>query len=362
MKIKLTLIFAVIIAAIAFALSQPAKKDKHTDRRELKEPRENKSTALDALQFTTKAAAYPNKDIPADAYVKAMNWYQNDRNTHRANNASTSWISMGPTNMGGRTVAIAIDPTDTSVVWLGSASGGLWKSTTGGIGNSAWTYVPLGFPVLGVGCIAINPANHNEMYVGTGEVYSDSSYSQGLLNIRPTRGSYGMGLFKSTDGGVTWTQSINWTYQQNRGIWSIVINPLKPNIVYAGTTVGIYKSTDAGATWNQVLNLPMAMDLQMHNVDTNILLCGIGNYGSTIHGLYRTTNSGSTWSVVTNGLPPDTNTGRITLTEYQNNNDIMYAHICSVYASVGIYKSSDKGQTWALQTSQDISSLPGMVC
>ena len=356
--------FLLAVAFITITLASryliPLKeKEKHNliERGE----RENKSFALDALQFTTQAASYPNKDIPADAYVSAINWYKNNINSDkRVLSASTSWQSMGPINMGGRTIAFAMDPTDTSVIWLGSASGGLWKSTTGGIGNIAWTYVPLGFQVLGVSCIAINPANHNEMYVGTGEVYSDSSYSQGLIDLRPTRGSYGMGLFKSTDGGNTWTQSINWTYQQNRGIWKIVINPLNPAIVYAATTIGIYKSTNSGATWTQILNIPMAMDLQIHNIDTNILICGCGNYGSTLHGIYRTTNSGTTWSVITNGLPtPNSTNGRITFTENQNNNDSMYAHICDIYNTVGIYLSADKGQTWTQMTSTDIANYQG---
>jgi len=349
---------AFITIAVASRFTMPGK-EKLTLRE--KGERENKSFALDALQFTTQAASYPNKDIPADAYVSAINWYKNNINSDkRVLSASTTWQSMGPTNMGGRTVAIAMDPTDTAVLWLGSASGGLWKSTTGGIGAAAWTYVPLGFQVLGVSSIAINPANHNEMYVGTGEVYSDSSFSQGLISLRPTRGSYGMGLFKSTDGGNTWTQSINWTYQQNRGVWKIIINPLKPSTVYAGTTNGVYKSTNSGATWTQVLNIPMAMDLQIHNVDTNILICGCGNYGSTLKGIYRTTNSGTTWSVISSGVPtPNSTSGRITFTENRHNNDSMYAHICDVYNSVGIYLSVDKGQNWTQMTSADIANYQG---
>jgi len=359
---KNTPFFVIAISAIAISLfvgHSPSQLEKQLTEKNIKE-NENHSVALDALQFLNAAAAFPNSTIPGDAYVKAMKWYNdNARNTHRAE-SSTSWISLGPTNMGGRTIAIAMDPTDTAKLWLGSASGGLWKSTTGGIGTNAWTYVPLGFPVLGVSSIAINPKNNQEMYVGTGEVYCDSSYSQGLVAIRPTRGSYGMGLFKSTDGGTTWTQSINWTYQQNRGIWDIVINPLNPKVVYAGTTEGVYKSTDAGATWNKVLNLAMCMTLQMHAVDTNILLCGIGNYGTTIHGVYRTTNSGGTWTQITSGLPAsNTYKGRVQFTAYKNNNDTMFAHIADVYNSTGFYMSTDKGQTWTMRTTVDLVSYQG---
>jgi len=352
------LAIAAISISIVIATYHIPQKQKLTAK--LPKEKEDRSVALGALQFLNMAASFPNKNIPADAYVKAMKWYSdNNKNSHRTE-SSTSWISLGPTNMGGRTIAIAFDPTDTATIWLGAAGGGLWKSTTGGIGTNAWTYVPLGFPVLGVSSITINPKNNQEMYVGTGEVYCDSSYSQGIEAIRPTRGSYGMGLFKSVDGGKTWTQSINWTYQQNKGIWDIVINPLNTNVVYAGTTDGVYKSTDAGTTWTKVLALAMCMTLQMHDVDTNILLCGVGNYGSTVHGVYRTANSGGTWTQITSGLPASNSyKGRVEFTAYKNNNDTMFAHIADVYNSIGFYMSTDKGQTWTLRTSVDLVSYQG---
>ncbi|HTA63025.1 MAG TPA: T9SS type A sorting domain-containing protein [Bacteroidia bacterium] len=357
------LLTATIIVSYLFLQNkktQTAKTASATHKITNEEEHESETAAMDALQFLSTAMAFPNNDIPADAYVSAMNWYKKNASAANAKTAATtSWATMGPMNMGGRTIALAFDPLDTATIWLGSAGGGLWKSTTGGIGTNAWSYVSLGFPVIGIGSIAINPKNHNEMYVGTGEVYCYGSNSQGIGDNRTTRGSYGMGLFKSTNGGATWTQSINWTYQQNRGIWDIVINPLKPTTVYAATTEGVYKSLDAGATWNLVLNQKMCMDLEIHAIDTNIILCGVGNNGSTVQGVYRTTSSGGTWAQVTSGLPATAYQGRITLTKYKNNNDIMYTHICDVYNSVGIYKSIDKGQTWVQQTTSDIASYQG---
>ncbi len=363
MKNKIYLFTTIVVAIICFGYFKTGTVEKQTgNKSKLHESKETHSFALDALQFLNTAASFPNKTIPADAYCKAIAWYKANTNNTKHAESATSWQSMGPMNMGGRTISIAFDPTDTATIWLGSAGGGLWKSTTGGIGTNAWTYVPIGFPVLGVSSIAINPLNKNEMYIGTGEVYSDSTYSQGIVAIRPTRGSYGMGLFKSIDGGKTWTQSINWSYQQNRGIWDIVINPLNPKVVYAGTTEGVYKSMDAGTSWTKILNLGMAMDLQMHNVDTNILLCGVGNYGSTIHGVYRTTNSGATWTAVTSGLPTTTYNGRVTFGTSPSNNDTMYAHICDVYNSVGFFLSTDKGQTWMQQSTTDEASYQGWYC
>jgi photosystem II stability/assembly factor-like uncharacterized protein len=362
---KKTIVFVMLLAIsiplIVLILKNNSKKNNFFKEEETENSKH--SEAMDALQFFCSARAYPNKDIPADAYAKAITWYKQNVNFNQRTQSTTSWASLGPINMGGRTLAIALDPIDTATIWLGSAGGGLWKSTSGGIGTYAWNYIPLGFPVASISSIAINPTNHLEMYVGSGEVYSYGTFSQGIVDVRPTRGSYGMGLFKSADGGNTWTQSINWTYQQNRGIWDIVINPLNPNTVYAATTEGVYKTLDAGASWSLVLNVNMAMDLEMHEIDTNIVLCGVGNNGSPTHGVYRTTNSGANWSAVTNGLPSNTSyQGRVTFTKYKNNNDIMLAHICDVYNSIGVYKSTDKGQTWVQQTGQNLSSYQGWYC
>ncbi len=364
MKERIPMLLAVaIISVTSFSFltntnlsNAIAKRNNHKPIKE----KESECAAQDALEYTTMAASYPNNTLPANAYASAIEWYKAQQiNGVQKTSNSTVWKSMGPTNMGGRTVGIAIDPTDTAVIWLGSASGGLWKSTTGGIGTAAWTFHPLGVPVLGVSSIAINPTNHLEMFAGTGEVYSDSSFSQGIVNIRATRGSYGMGLFKSTDGGNTWTQSINWTYQQNLGIWDVVYNPLKPSTVYVAATNGVWKSTNSGATWNLVLNIPMVMNLVIHDVDTNILLCGVGNYGSTLHGVYRTTNSGGTWTRITSGLPAPNNSGRITIAPYSNDNNTMFAHVCDIYNTIGIYVSTDAGQTWAQQSATDEASYQG---
>jgi hypothetical protein len=313
--------------------------------------------ALEALQFISKARAYPNADIPNDAYAKA--WEQhNARFANEQTAATGNWTSMGPNNVGGRTLCIAIHPSDTNTIWLGSASGGLWKSTTGGIGVNAWTYVTIGFPVLGVSTIAINPQNPNEMYIGTGETYNYGMPLNGLTD-RTTRGTVGMGIFKTTDGGVTWSQCLNWTYQQQRGIWEIIINPLRPQTVFAATTEGIYKSTDSGNNWTPVLNVTMCMDIAMHNPDTTVLLCGVGNLNSANKGLYRSVNGGLNWSVVSNGFPNVPHTGRIQVSMFAGNNDIAIAEMSDMFNTIGFYKTTDKGVTWTSLSSLDVTGYQG---
>ncbi len=323
------------------------------------ETAESKTEAMDALQMVSRWNAFPNIDIPPDAYTKAWQYYQ--ANFPKAYNKSgvASWTSMGPINTGGRTISIAIDPVDTSVIWLGSASGGLWKSKTSGNGTAAWQYIPTGYPVMGVGGIAIDPTNTKVMYIGTGETYNYGSYTIGLID-RTTRGSYGIGILKTTDGGATWRPSLNWLYQQNRGVWKIIINPKKTTTVYAATTEGVYKSLDSGNTWVNVLPQKMVMDIALDPIDTNVIYAGVGNLNSANKGLYQTTNSGNSWNVLTNGLPADTQQGRITISIYPKNPKIVMVEICAVYATDGIYLSTDQGKSWKrTANNQNIASYQG---
>ncbi len=317
---------------------------------------EDKKEAINALQFMSVGRAYPNAEIPGDAYGKAYanfkKLYANDNNS--SNNRSKSiqsgsWTNFGPNNIGGRTLSMAFSPTDTSVIYLGSASGGLWKSTTGGIGVNAWTYIPTGHEVLGVSSIAIHSNNPNEMYIGTGETYSYGTSLNGLID-RTTRGSAGIGILKTTDGGVTWTQSLNWNFQQNRCVWDIVYNPLQQNTLYAATTDGVYKTTDAGATWNLVLAQQMVTNLVIHKTDTATIFAGVGDLNSTNKGLYKSTNSGATWSIVGGGLPTNTQNGRIIVSACASNNDTMMCEVCNDFNTVGIYRSNNKGVTWTSVT------------
>src|SRR5258708_705296 len=123
MKNKLSALILLTGIAVVSFLFILTKNEKKPEKKFLRAENEKHSDAMDALRFLSFASAFPNKDLPPDAYVKAINWYkQNDLSTERTNQSTTSWIGMGPRNMGVRTLAIALDPTDTSVIWLGSAS------------------------------------------------------------------------------------------------------------------------------------------------------------------------------------------------------------------------------------------------
>jgi len=300
------------------------------------------------MQFINSSRSFPETDIPPAAYTNAYNFYQRHFTDNERNRQAfvSPWYSLGPENIGGRTLALAFHPQDTSVIWLGSASGGLWKSLTGGIGFNAWTYMPTGYPVTAVSSIAIDPADPDVMYIGTGETHSYGTSVNGLIE-RPTRGCVGIGILKSVDGGLSWSPSLDWQYQQQRGIWDIQINPLNTQVLYAATTEGVYKSNDGGMNW--FLSLPelMVMDILLDPIDTSFIYAGVGNVNSPDPGIYRSTNSGTSWNRISAGLPPPTNTGRITLAMNAQNNNSLIALVANLYNTVGIYESKNKGASWS---------------
>ncbi|MFN0275378.1 MAG: T9SS type A sorting domain-containing protein, partial [Chitinophagales bacterium] len=232
------------------------------------------------------------------------------------------------------------------------------KSTTGGIGINAWQNIPTGFEVLGVGAIAINPNNTNEMFIGTGETYSYGTNSMGI-STRTERGSYGIGILKSDDGGITWEKSLDWSYVENRGVWEILYNPLDTNILYAATTEGVYKTTDGGDNWENVMAVKMIMDMEMDRTSGEIIYAAAGNLVSEDKGIYKSTDAGATWELLTTGLPVYTHDGRITITASETNYNKLWAIIGNALSTVGVYYSNNAGDSWTLIDNANIVSYQG---
>lgn len=325
------------------------------DKSAEKKENENVTTsgALESMQSLSQIRAFPDTDIPADKYFKAFEYSkQRMQEFNQSDNSPTQWTSIGPNNIGGRSLCLEFSPTDTGTIYMGAASGGLWKSTTGGLGATAWTYIETGYPSLAVSSIIIDSANANIMYIGTGENYG-YQYSSNGLNIRVTRGMYGIGILKSTNGGTTWFKSLDWSYNNQRGVWRVLFNPKNRNVLYAATSEGIWKTNNAGANWFQVLNYLMAMDMEINPVDTGVVYVSIGNLTNNIPnanvGIYKTTNSGGAWTKLTGGLPA-TWTGKTTIELYKGNPDFVYASVSNDFSYVGYYTSTNAGANWTLKT------------
>lgn len=244
--------------------------------------------------------------------------------------ASFKWRSIGPAAMGGRITAIAVSAQDPNRWWAATASGGLLRTTNNG---TTFEHQFDREAVVSIGDVAVAPSNHDIVWVGTGEHNPRNSVS------------WGNGVYKSVDGGKTWTpMGLERTFQTGR----VVIHPTNPDIVYVGALGrlwgpneerGLYKTTDGGKTWNQVLradDMTGVMEMRMHPRDPETLL--VATYTrqrdgfdtndpavkwSTAAGLHKTTDGGRTWRKVTGGLPTG-ELGRIGIDWWQKNPDVVY--------------------------------------
>ncbi len=311
-----------------------------------KSTEEETSGAMGALQFWSDSRAFPDNDIPPDLYSKAFTQAKRQLSKVPRNILSlTPWRAMGPLNVQGRTISVAINPQNSNTVYVGSASGGLWRSYTGGL-EFDWQRVTTGYPVLGVKAIAFDSVDTNTIYIGTGEVYRYQG-THGGVAIRTTRGSYGIGILKTTDGGTTWSKSLDWSFNEERGVQGITLNPRNHNTVYAATTEGIYRSFDAGGTWEQVTSVIMAQNIIFFS-DTTIMMASCGNLGSPGTGIYLSYDSGNldSWFPVQD-LPSFS--GKAVLEQYKANPYHIYASIADSTTGVGdLYMTPDFGGTWNL--------------
>jgi hypothetical protein len=355
-KFSAAIMLLVILTVSYFEIS--------TFRHRLNKEENEGLTAYEMMGLWGEMRAYPFDAIPQEKFNGAYQRMKSDEARYRrnvtsgmstaANGQTTPWTPLAPKNFSGRILCLGFDPVDQNVIWAGSASGGLWKTTNGGTGATNginWTNVPTGFPVLGIPAIAVNPSNRNEIYVGTGEIYSTGNYGYGGHNERTFRGSYGIGIIKSVDGGTTWTKALDFSASSLKGVADIIINPSRTATVYAATTDGVYRSFDAGSTWTLIHNVPMAMDICLKPGDTSTLYVGTGDLGSAGTGIYKTTNAGAatpTFTQLTNGLPTGI-TGMIRLNISANNVNKVYASIGKSPTGTnanGLYSSTDGGTTW----------------
>ncbi len=268
------------------------------------------------------------------------------------------WRSIGPAIMGGRIDDFAVVEGNASTFYVGAATGGVWKTT-----NAGTTFEPI-FDEQGstsIGDICIAPSDPNIVWVGTGEPNNRQS------------SSWGDGIYRSLDGGKTWQ---NMGLRDSRHIGRVVIDSRDPNIVYVAVVGhlwgpnrerGVYKTTDGGKTWSQSLFI---------NEDTGVIDIAIDpqspgtlyaaayqrrrvpwgfNGGGPGSGLYKTIDGGWTWKKLTKDLPEGGNTGRIGIDIYRGNPNIVYAIIEN--AKGGVFRSEDRGETWKKMSDLDSRAM-----
>lgn len=261
--------------------------------------------------------------------------------------ADLKFRSIGPALTSGRIADFAVNLNNYSEYYVATASGGVWKTT-----NAGTTFKPI-FDSQGaysIGCVTIDPANSNVVWVGSGENNNQRSVA------------YGDGVYKSEDGGATWK---NVGLPNSEHIGRIIIHPENSNVVYVaaigplwkeGGERGVYKTTDGGKTWTQVLKIDEhtgVNDIVMDPRNPDVLYAAAhqrrrSDYayvsGGPGSGMYRTTDGGKNWEKINNGLPA-ADIGRIGLAISPADPEYIYA-IVEAAKDEGFYRTTTRGAKW----------------
>jgi hypothetical protein len=269
-----------------------------------------------------------NGNIPFDALINAKHHLEAMPKVATDDAGLWVWEWLGPGNIGGRIRAINIHPTSTNTIFIGSVSGGIWRSTNGG---TSWTPINDFMANLNVTSIVRDPTNANIMYASTGEGVN-------CWDCLP-----GAGIFKSTNGGSNWSQLASTNTSDFKWVNRLAHHPDSASVLYAVTSYPnrIYKTVNGGTSWTQLyVTASPCLDIRICEASVSRLIAGCAN------DVYISSNWGKTWTDVSTGLAsklPD-NPGRC---------EVSFAPSLSyrVYASINtnggeIWRSDNFGSTW----------------
>lgn len=269
--------------------------------------------------------------------------------------------NIGPAGMSGRVTSIDVDLSDDDIIYAGTASGGLWKSTSGGV---SWKSIFDDQPTQSIGAVTVNQNNPSEIWVGTGEGNPRNSHNEGE------------GIYKSLDGGDTWQYM---GLKETKVIHRIIIHRDNPDIVYVGASGtawgknperGVFRTKDGGKTWEKILysnDGTGIADLVVDPTNPNKLIAAMWeherkpwtfNSGGPNSGIYVTYDGGDTWERRTaeDGLPKG-DLGRIGLAIAPSSPNIVYAIVEA--KENNLYKSTDGGKKWRKMPAKDnVSNRP----
>lgn len=263
--------------------------------------------------------------------------------------------SSSPSYGMGRINCITFHPTDPNIYWIGVAQGGVWKTTNGGD-----SYSPLtdDMPILRISDIAVDRQNPDVMYISA----CDYAYIGVALNTdgRKRHSHYGLGVYKTTDGGVNW-EPTGLTFNQEELdvtlIRKVLISPDDSNILLAAGVSGIYKSTDAGVSWN-ILRDDLIWDFEQDLTDGKVIYASTGYVHTLGRGqasLLKSTDFGDSWTVLSPDFPGDRSISRVEIGLTSETQDYIYLIASDISGGFyGFYRSIDGGATW--QTRMDYTS------
>lgn len=269
---------------------------------------------------------------------------------------------IGPALMSGRINDMEVHPTNSRIIYTGTAGGGVWKSN-----DSGTTFNPIFDDYCqSIGAVTLDPNDpDNTIYVGTGETWTRNSVS------------IGDGLYKSVDGGANWNKI---GLEKSERIANVIVNPKNSNEIYVAVLGalwgdseerGVYKSTDGGETWNKLLYVNTktgCADLVMDPTDPNILYASMWEFrrtgwgfesGGSNSALYKSTDAGATWKKIHSGFPSG-KLGRLGIAVAPSKPNVLYTVIeAEKDERKGLYRSDDAGESWKqLNNDFDITVRP----
>ena len=283
-------------------------------------------------EYMMQSRIHPDGSLPApDATFKAYEKYIQN-NPDAPTSSSGNWISLGPGEIPapgppgylglGRLNEVAFHPSDPNKLYVGSPSGGMWQTTDGGL---TWITHTDTMPTLGVSAIVVDYSNPNTILIGTGD--------------RDAGDAPGMGVFRSTNGGLTWSPSSSG--MNNRTVGKMLQHPSNPLIFLAATSGGVFRSTDGGNTWTNSKTGDFK-DIQFKPNNPNIV------YASAGPTFYRSSDNGVSFTMITSGLSGGQR-GTIAVTP-ANPDYVYFVQSNGSNGFKGLYRSTDAGLTFTTRS------------
>jgi len=311
------------------------------------------------------AAAQQSKKQPKKSEAKTESKEASEKEDDKKGgmNADTfaglKWRLIGPAVASGRVMSIAVNPHNKFEYYVGVASGGVWKTVNDG---TTWTPVFDKEGSYSIGWVALDPNDSTVVWVGTGESNSQRSVS------------YGDGIYRSDDGGKNWK---NLGLKKSEHIGRVIIDPRDSKVVYVaaegplwgpGGDRGLYKTIDGGKAWKPVLTISEntgVADVALDPSNPDIVYASSYQRhrhvftmidGGPESAIYKSTDAGATWNKVNSGLPT-VDLGRIGLAVSPADSNVVYAAVEAAEGKGGIFRSNDKGATWEKRNEFDAGAL-----